>query len=332
MVHLVQRLFQALLTILVAVALVFLAVRVLPRNPVLARFGQHPVPDQFARIMEEQGWNDPLSRQLMTFLKALSRGDLGNSFMRGNERIGAELWRRVPATIELSLAAIGLALPLGVLAGVASASWRNGWPDRCCMLFSLLGVSVPVFFLGICLIQLVPGLPTGNRLPPGTDPQWITGFALVDPLLRGRWDVWRSAIRHLTLPAIALSTIPMAIVARVTRSSMLDVLDADYVRTSRAKGAGSWRTVWCHAFPNAAIPVSNIAGFQIGSLLTGAVLTETVFSWPGLGRYLMEGVQNSDYAVVQGGALFVAAMFVVVNLLLDLWFMWLDPRLRQEPS
>lgn len=327
--YLCQRVWHAALTLVVAVSLVFIAVRALPRNPLLIRFGQHPVPEQFQAMMEAQGWNRPVASQLAQFLtRVVLRADLGESFMRPGERVRDELLQKVPATIELSCAAMLLAIPLGILAGVAAAQWQHQFPDHLCMVMALLGVSVPVFFLGICLVQVFTALPTGNRLPPGTDYQAWTGFVIADAISQGNSKLAQSALRHLCLPAMALSTIPMAIIARITRANMLECLSSDYIRTARAKGVSAFSATWRHAFPNAAIPIVNIAGLQLGTLLTGAVLTETVFNWPGLGRYLVDAVQNSDYAVVQGGALFIAAMFVTLNLVLDLTFVWLDPRLR----
>lgn len=326
-----RRFLQAVLTLLVAISLVFIAVRVLPNNPMLSRLGQHAVPEKIEEQMAAQGWDRPVLEQLGGFLQAmLLRGDLGESFFRPGESIRDGLLNKLPATIELTMAALLLALPIGIAAGVTAAVWRNRWPDFLCMSGSLLGVSVPVFFLGICLLSVFSNMPTGLRLPAMAEFQSVTGFVVVETLLFGRFDLFADALRHLCLPAVALSSIPMAIIARVTRSSMLEVLSTDYVRTAQAKGAGPWRVVWRHAFPNASVAVSNIAGFQVGVLLSGAVLTETVFSWPGMGSYLVEGVQNSDYAVVQGGALVVAGMFVTINLLLDLVHAWLDPRIRRE--
>ncbi len=327
--YLTKRLLHAAITLLVALAMVFLALRVLPNNPIMARFGQHTVPGEVAQEMARQGWDQPLHVQFGRFLWQLLRhGDLGESFFRPGENISDGLRQKLPATIELALAALAIAVPTGILAGVAAAVWRNRWPDFLGMSAALLGVSVPVFFLGLCLMAAFSNMPTGMRLPATVLFESKSGFLLLETLLRGRFDLFAAALRHLCLPALALSTIPMALIARVTRSSMLEVLSADFIRTARAKGCRPWRVVLRHALPNASVPVTNIVGFQVGLLLSGAVLTETVFSWPGLGRYLVEGVNNSDYAVVQGGALVVAGLFVSINLVLDLLYLWLDPRIR----
>jgi peptide/nickel transport system permease protein len=328
--YLSRRSLLAAATLLAAVALVFVSVRLLPGNPILARYGQHVVPEKVAEEMAQHGWDQPVYAQLGSFLKNFFLyGDLGESFLRPGESVAAGLAQSVPATIELSFAALLLAAPLGVLTGIVAALWRGRWPDYLCMSLALLGVSVPVFFLGICLLTIFTGMPTGMRLPPGSGFESITGFYIPETLLRGRFDLFAAALQRICLPAIALSTIPMAVIARITRSSMLEVLSADYVRTARAKGAAFWRVVMRHALPNASIPIANIAGFQVGALLSGAVLTETVFSWPGLGTYLVDAVKGSDYSVVQGGALVVAAVFVIMNLALDVLYFWLDPRLRE---
>jgi peptide/nickel transport system permease protein len=321
-------------TIFVAVTLVFLAIRVVPGNPLLARFGQHPDPQQIEALRREYGHDQPLVVQLGRFYwQVLTQGDLGRSIARSNASVSAELAEKIPATIELTLAAVLLAIPLGVAAGVAAAVWRNRWPDRLSMFAALAGVSVPVFFLGIVLRSLLTMLPTSQRLPLHVlgDPRFepITGLNLVDTLLYGRLDWFGYACLHLLLPAVVLSTVPMAIIARITRSSMLEALGHDFIRTARAKGASLWRVVLRHALPSAAVPVTNIAGLQVGLLLSGAVLTETIFDWPGLGQYIADAVvRDKDYVAVQGAAIVIATLFVALNLALDIVYVWLDPRIR----
>lgn len=328
--HLLRRLVLAVATLLVAVSLVFLALRALPGNPLLTRFGRHPDAEQIHKFRREQGWDRPVAIQLREFLwKLATTGDLGESFTRSNERVRDELFRRIPATLELTGVALLIALPLGIGLGVSAAVWRSRLPDFACVTISLLGVSIPVFFLGICLRSALPQMPVGFRLPATViDFEPLTGLYLFDTLWRGRWDLFGTALRHLCLPAIVLSTIPIAYVARITRGSMLEMLRTDFVRTAVAKGASRWRVVLRHAFPNAALPIVNIAAFQVGLLLSGAVLTETVFDWPGLGKYVVDAVRDRDYTVVQGGALFIAFLFVTLNLGLDLVYIWLDPRMH----
>jgi peptide/nickel transport system permease protein len=321
-----------LLTIFIAVIAVFMAVRILPGNPVLARFGQHAVPEKVQLELEQQGWNKPLGEQFLVFLNQVIQGDWGESFERPGERVADRLMEAFPATLELAGTALIIAIPCGILLGVLAATCRGRWPDHLAMVLSLVGISIPVFFLGICLIALFPAMPSGFRLPPGTFHELKTDFYLMESVLRCEWDLASKSLRHIVLPAIALSTIPLAVISRVTRSSMLEVLSTDYLRTARVKGATLPRVIWRHAFPNAAIPIANIVGFQIGMLLTGAVLTETVFNWPGLGRYLVAAIQGYDYAVVQAGAILIATLYVGLNLLLDLLFVMLDPKVREGQS
>ena len=331
--YVTRRLGHAVLTWLVAVTLIFLAMRVLPGNPLLTRFGQHPDAAQIERLRQENGWDRPLLVQLGEFFyKLFTSGDLGESIARGGTSVSAELAERIPATVELTICALLLAIPLGIAAGVISAQARGRWPDWVFSSLALVGVSIPIFFLGMLLREVFVGLPVSQRLPAtefAFEP--ITGLFLIDVLLRGRFDLIGPVIAHLLLPAVTLSTVPAASIAKITRSAMLEALYANYVRTAGAKGASWWRIVWRHALPNAAVPVANISGLQVGLLLTGAVLTETVFDWPGLGKYIADAVvSDKDYAVVQAGAIVIAAWFALLNLLLDLVYMWLDPRIRLE--
>lgn len=329
--YLARRALHAAVTLVVAVALVFIAMRTLPGNPLLARFGQHPDARQMEQLRREYGWDRPVLVQLGEFFwQVATTGDLGRSLARTNVSVSRELRQRIPATVELTAAALLLAVPLGIAAGIAAAVWRGRWPDRLSMAASLLGVSIPVFFLAIVLRSVLTGLPTSQRLPPWVlDFEPLTGLYLVDTLLRGRLDLLGLALQHLLLPAVVLSTVPMAVIARITRSSMLEVLSADFIRTARAKGASLWRVVLRHALPSAAVPVTNIAGLQVGLLLSGAVLTETVFDWPGLGQYLASAVvADKDYVAVQAASIVIAAMFVTLNLVLDVVYFWLDPRIR----
>lgn len=329
--YLIRRILHALATIVVAISLVFIAMRALPGNPLLARFGQHPDARQIEELRKEYGWDKPILVQLGDFFWQLATtGDLGHSVARSNVSVSRELRQRIPATIELTAAALLLAIPLGIAAGTTAAVWRNRWPDRLSMALSLIGVSVPVFFLGIVLRSVLTGMPTSQRLPAYVlDFEPITGLYLIDTLMRGRPELFLRAAEHLLLPAVVLSTVPMAVIARITRSSVLEILSADFVRTARAKGASLWRVVLRHALPAAAVPVTNIAGLQIGLLLSGAVLTETVFDWPGLGQYLADAVvRDKDYVAVQAASIVIAIMFVSLNLILDLVYLWLDPRLR----
>lgn len=329
--YLAERGFHAAITWLVAVSLVFLAMRVIPGNPLVARFGQHPDAVQIEKLKRENGWDRPLPSQLVDFFwKLFTTGDLGKSIARSGSKINDEIKKRTPATIELTLGACLLAIPLGVGVGSVAAFHRGRFLDYGSSFVSLLGVSLPVFFLAIVAREAIPFLPTSRRLPADVidfDP--ITGLYTIDTLMRGRLDLFWKTVLHLALPSLVLSTIPMAIIAKLTRTTLLDFMTADFVRTARAKGASWTQVLFRHLLPNVAIPLSNVAALQVGLLLSGAVLTETVFSWPGLGKYLAEAVvSDKDYAAAQAGAIVIATFFCVLNLLLDVLFLWLDPRLR----
>jgi len=330
--YLVRRVIQALAAVVVAVALIFLAMRVIPGDPLLSRFGQHADTEQMAQLRRANGWDQSLAVQLGQFLwRFATTGDLGRSLARTNVSVSHELAQRIPATIELTAAALLLAIPFGTIAGTSAAVWRNRWPDRFVTATALVGVSIPVFFLAIWLREIFTFLPTSSRLPPAALSSFnpATEFYLAETLVRGRLDLFALALQHLLLPAVVLSTVPMAAIARITRSSLLEVLSADFIRTARAKGCSPMRVVLRHALPAAAVPITNIAGLQIGQLLSGAVLTETVFDWPGLGRYLASAViGDRDYVAAQAAAIVIAAMFVSLNLALDILYVWLDPRIR----
>jgi peptide/nickel transport system permease protein len=295
--------------------------------------GERATPENIARVREQLGLNKPIYEQYLTFLGNALRGDLGRSILR-QEPVTQEIIRRFPATIELALAALLFAVVVGIPAGVISAVRRGSWFDGTSMLVALTGVSMPIFWLGLMLIYLFSVvlhlLPTGGRLDAGTQFVPITNLVLVDSLLRGNIPVFFQGLRHLLLPALALGTIPMAIIARMTRSSMLEVLGQDYVRTAHAKGLAARTVVVRHALRNAWLPIITVVGLQIGILLSGAILTETVFSWPGIGRWLVDAIYARDYPIVQGVTLVIALIFVVVNLSVDILYALVDPRIRFE--
>jgi ABC-type dipeptide/oligopeptide/nickel transport system permease component len=270
---------------------------------------------------------------LLGYLGQAARGDLGIAYLSpGRPSVAKELRRLFPATVELTLAALALAVPLGLLAGLLAAAYRGGWPDRLAIAVSSLGVSVPIFFLGIVLLLAFPGMPGSGRLDVRLSMRGVesTGLFLVDALVAGRWDLWSSAFRHLVLPAATLATVPVALVARVTRASLLEVLSSDFVRTARAKGGSRGRVLLFHALPAAAAPILSLLGLQLASLLAGAVLTETVFTWPGLGRYVMLAASRKDYNALQGAVLLLGVVFIAVNALTDIVSMLIDPRLRRR--
>ncbi|WP_337845719.1 ABC transporter permease [Thermus sp.] len=313
--------------------LVFLFLQLIPGDPAQAILGERGTPEQLEALREKLGLNRPLYVQYLTFLKSVLTGDLGTSTV-STIPVADELKRRWPATFELALAATLVAVALGIPVGILAAVRKNSLLDTLSMSLSLVGVSMPVFWLGLLLVYLfavnLHWLPTGGRLSTdlAIDYRPLTGFLLLDSLLALRGDVLWDALRHLLLPALTLGTIPLAILTRITRSAMLEVLSQDYVRTARAKGLAERQVILKHALKNALLPVVTIVGLQFGTLLGGAILTETIFSWPGIGSYIYEGILNRDYPVVQAGVLVVALAFVLVNLLVDLSYALLDPRIQ----
>ncbi|MFN4232164.1 ABC transporter permease [Thermus sp.] len=313
--------------------LVFLFLQLIPGDPAQAILGERGTPEQLAALREKLGLNKPLYVQYLTFVKNILTGDLGTSAV-STIPVAEELKRRWPATFELALAATLVAVVLGIPVGILAAVRKNSLVDTLSMSLSLVGVSMPVFWLGLLLVYLfavnLHWLPTGGRLSTdlAIDFRPISGFLILDGILALKPQVLADALRHLILPALTLGTIPLAILTRITRSAMLEVLSQDYVRTARAKGLAERQVILKHALKNALLPVVTIVGLQFGTLLGGAILTETIFSWPGIGSYIYEGILNRDYPVVQAGVLVVATVFVLVNLLVDLSYALLDPRIQ----
>ena len=331
--YIIKRVLGVIPVLLCVSMLVFGFLRLIPGDPALIMLGERATEENIARVREQLGLNKPLYEQYLTFLGNALRGDLGRSVLR-QEPVTQEIFRRFPATIELALAAILFAVMVGIPAGVISAVRRGSWFDSSSMLVALTGVSMPIFWLGLMLIYLFAVvlhlLPTGGRLDAGTHLAPITNLVLVDSLLRWNIPVFVEGLRHLLLPALALGTIPMAIIARMTRSSMLEVLGQDYIRTAHAKGLMARTVVVRHALRNAWLPIITVVGLQVGILLSGAILTETVFSWPGIGRWLVDAIYARDYPIVQGVTLVIALIFVVVNLSVDILYALVDPRIRFE--
>lgn len=311
--------------------LVFLFLHLIPGDPAVVMLGERAEPERIAALREKLGLERPLWEQYLFFVGNLLQGDLGTSIFN-QLTIKEQLARRWPATFELAIAATLFAVIIGIPFGILAAVRKNSIVDNLATSFSLLGVSLPVFWLGLLLVYLfavnLQWLPAGGRLSTDVDALFkpITGFYFLDALLQPQtfWDV----AKHLILPAITLGTIPLAILTRITRGAMLEVLSQDYVRTARAKGLSERVVIWRHAFKNALLPVVTIIGLQFGTLLGGAILTETIFSWPGIGSWVYEGILNRDYPVVQGGVIFVALVFVIVNLVVDLSYALLDPRIQ----
>jgi peptide/nickel transport system permease protein len=322
----------ALVPVLIGVSvIVFLFLHLIPGDPAAAMLGEHATPDALQNLRKAYGLDEPWPNQYLLFVNHIVHGDLGRS-IRSNNPVLTELGQRFPATAELTLVAMLFAVVIGLPAGIISA-WRRGSIfDNASVLIALTGVSMPIFWLGLMLawffgVQLKI-LPFSARLDTGVSFTPITNFLLLDAILKGNVNVLGQTIKHLLLPSLALSTVPMAIVARMTRGAMIEVLHQDYVRTARAKGLRDRIVVVSHAFRNALLPVVTIVGLQVGTLLSGAILTETIFSWPGIGRWVYESIQFRDYPVVQSMTLVIAVIFVLANLLVDLSYAWLDPRVR----
>lgn len=331
--YVIKRILTVVPVLLGVSILVFGFIRLIPGDPATVMLGERATPENVAQVRAQLGLDKPIYQQYLIFLGNALRGDLGTSVLR-QEPVTEEIVRRFPATIELTLGAILVALCVGIPAGMISAIRRNSWFDTFSMLFALTGVSMPIFWLGLMMsfffAVVLHLLPTGGRLDASTNFDPITNFLLLDSLLRGNPAVFFEAIRHLILPSIALGTIPMAIIARMTRSAMLEVLGQDYIRTAHAKGLKERVVVIRHALRNALLPVITVIGLQTGILLSGAILTETVFSWPGIGRWLVDAIYARDYPIVQGVTLFIAIIFVAVNLTVDVLYSFVDPRIRFE--
>jgi peptide/nickel transport system permease protein len=311
--------------------LVFSFIHLIPGDPALTMLGERATPEKVTEVRARLGLDRPIWQQYLLYVGNALRGDLGVSIVRGDP-VASDLLRRFPATVELAMAAIIAAVALGIPIGVASAVWRNSPLDSLARLGALTGVSMPIFWLGLVLawvfgVQLRL-LPTGFRLSSGTAFVPWTNFVILDALLQRDWPTFVDALRHLILPALALATIPLAVVARMTRASMLEVLSREYIRTAEAKGLSRRAVVLRHALRNALLPVLTVVGLQVGRLLAGAILTETIFSWPGIGLWVYESIESRDYAIVQGATLFIAVIVVTVNLATDLLYAVVDPRIK----
>jgi peptide/nickel transport system permease protein len=326
-----------LAAVLVAITIVsFLFMKAIPGDPVTVRLGDHASPAQVAALRRAFGLDKPPLVQLGLYLEHAARGDLGRSTI-DDQSVVSKLTQYFPATFELTTAAMLVAIGLGVPIGILAALHRRTGVDAAVMSFALLGVSIPVFWLGWMLVYLlgvVPShwglnlFPVSGRLSMQYDVRPITHLLVLDAVLEGNLRAAGDALWHLILPAITLGTIPMAIVAKITRSGMLDVLQSDYVRTARAKGLGEWAVVVRHALRNALVPILTVIGLQAGLLLGGAVLTENVFAWPGVGRLAFDAISNRDMPVVNGCILLFAAAFVIVNALVDVLYAAVNPRIR----
>ncbi|HGJ5858749.1 MAG TPA: dipeptide ABC transporter permease DppB [Arsenophonus nasoniae] len=317
--------------------LTFAFIHMIPGDPVTIMAGERGLsPERHAQMISQLGLDQPLWQQYFNYIYDVLRGDLGVS-LKSRLPVWQEFWPRFMATLELGICAMIFAIVVGIPIGVLAAVKRGSVFDHTAIGVSLTGYSMPIFWWGIMLIMLVSVhwdlTPVSGRVSDSVfldDSYPLTGFMLIDTLLWGEAGDFIDALAHLILPAIVLGTIPLAVIVRMTRSSMLEVLGEDYIRTARAKGLSRGRVILIHALRNALLPVVTVIGLQVGTLLAGAILTETIFSWPGLGRWLIEGLQRRDYPVVQGGVLLIASLIILVNLLIDLLYGIVDPRIRHK--
>jgi peptide/nickel transport system permease protein len=347
--YIIRRLLSLIPTLLGVTIVIFMFLRLIPGDPAVAMLGEHAAQENVERIREQLGLNHPLfldrdaleerdfkgffNSQYIRYLGRLARGNMGASIHR-RIPIAEELKLRFPATVELALFSMIIAVLVGVPAGIVSAARRNSLLDGVSMIGSLIGVSMPIFWLGLMEIMLFAVIlhwfPIGGRLDHAIELEVVTNFVLIDSIISGNGAALMNGLKHLAMPALALATIPMAIIARMTRASMLDVLQEDYIRTAHAKGLRERVVLFRHALKNAFLPVITIIGLQTGNLLAGAILTETIFAWPGIGKWIYDAILGRDYPVVQGGTLLIAIVFVFINLLVDLSYAFLDPRIHYE--
>ena len=324
-------------TFLGIIFLTFILIRLVPGDPVEVRVGERGIsPERHAQLLHEMGLDRPLYVQFFDYVGGVLKGDLGISVIT-HRPVMDEFLTLFPATLELALFAILFATLVGLSAGVLAAVKRGSVFDHTVMGVSLTGYSMPIFWWGLLLILLfsltLDWTPVAKRLSDDYFVDEVTGFMLIDTLLSDdpmNAGSFSNALHHLILPAIVLGTIPLAVIVRMTRSSMLEVLGEDYIRTARAKGVSRMRVIVVHALRNALLPVVTVIGLQVGTMLAGAILTETIFSWPGLGRWLIDALQRRDYPVVQGGVLLVACMIILVNLLVDVLYGVVNPRIRHK--
>jgi dipeptide transport system permease protein len=328
-----RRLLLVIPTFIGIVALTFFLIRLAPGDPILLIAGEYGVSaERYAELQQQFGYDRPLFIQFVDYLWQVLNGNLGLSVVTQTPVL-EEFLNLFPATLELALIAMLLAVLLAIPAGVLAAVKRNTIIDHSITTISLIGYSMPIFWWALLLISLfsvnLGWLPVAGRLNFLYDIETVTGFMLIDTLIANDRDAFFDALYHLALPAIVLATIPLAVITRMTRSSMLEVLRQDYIRTARAKGLSEFSVIFKHALRNALIPVITVIGLQTSILMTGAILTETIFSWPGIGKWLLEAVYRRDYPVVQGGVLLIAGLVILVNVLVDMLYVLINPRLRQ---
>ena len=329
----IRRILILIPTLLGVSIIVFLMLHLTPGDPAEMLLGERATDEALHQIREHLGLNEPLYVQYGMFLKRLMRGDLGETIWT-RQKVWIEIKQRFPATIELAVAALSIACLFGITLGISSATKQYSVFDYVSMLGALTGVSMPIFWLGLVFMLIfsvnLGWLPLSARLSIDVDLEVITNIYTLDALLTRNWVALRDAIWYLIMPAVTLSTIPMAIIARMTRSAMLEVLRQDYIKTAKAKGLSQFKVVFKHGLRNAMIPVITTIGLQFGVTLGGAILTESIFAWPGVGKWMYDAVTQRDYMVIQGGTLFIAALFILINLCVDILYAIINPRISVQ--
>jgi len=329
--YIAKRFLMSVPTLIGISLLVFVVTQMIPGDPARIMLGHQATEQQVQALRDELGLNEPILKQYAMFFMRAIRGDFGRSIST-HESVIREVTGRFPATFELAASAVLFSTLVGVVLGVMAAVRQGSLWDGATMVTAIAGVSMPVFWLGLMLMLAftvrLGVLPASGRLAPTVAIQKITGLNLVDSLLTGNWPAFKDAILHLIMPAFTLGAISTGLIARMTRSAMLEVLRMDYVRTARAKGLAEKRVIYRHALKNAAIPVITIVGLSVGTLLGGAVLTETIFSWPGVGRLMMTAISRRDFPLIQGCVIWLALSVTVCNLVVDCMYAFLDPRIR----
>ncbi len=331
--YIIRRILILIPTLLGVSIIVFLMLHMTPGDPAELLLGERATEEALVELREHLGLNEPLYVQYGMFLKRLMKGDLGETIWT-RQKVWIEVKQRFPATMELTLAALCIACFFGIIFGIISATKQYSIFDYVSMLGALAGVSMPVFWLGLIFMLIfslnLGWLPISGRLGIDIDLEVITNFYILDAVLTRNWAALKDALWHIIMPAVTLSTIPMAIVARMTRSAMLEVLRQDYIKTAKAKGLSNFIVTFKHALRNALIPVVTTVGLQFGVALGGAILTETIFAWPGVGKWMYDAVMQRDYMVIQGGTLIIAAVFVVINLCVDVLYAIINPRISVQ--
>jgi peptide/nickel transport system permease protein len=329
--YVVRRLLIAVPILFGITLIVFLMLHTAGGDPAVIMLGPRASDESLRELRHELKLDRSLPVQYLDFLGKAVRGNFGDSY-RSRQPVSDEVFNRFPATVELAIAAMLIGSAIGLIAGVTSATRRNSIIDLTSTMGSLIGVSIPTFWLGIIMIVIfgveLKWLPISGRIDSriGADPS--IRFIVFSSLFHGDWTILKDALKHLILPAFTLAAWPAAIIARMTRSSLIEALNQDYIRTARSKGLAERTVIWRHAIRNALLPVVTVAGLEFGGLLAGAVVTEQVFSWPGIGKLTVDAITNRDYQIVQGVVILVGVIFIVINLLVDLLYAWLDPRIH----